>query len=208
MLVVRSKKLLIRDLKLDLALFPYDRDTLNDLRVSEKKKSNISRRVRKELKAKKRAKRAIKESRKKLLAKTVMKSISSGKKVQLVSHNERKMSDIIIEFAEPLLDQSTSIEEDKVAIKKAIHYWNIFVLPKNYQSKYEDMMQALQKASRDEASSEYLEDENDIMSFMKDRKEKLFPDNHRVILNYECIDTPDGVHLNVAYDVSDLKQQE
>lgn len=94
-----------------------------------------------------------------------------------------KMSQVLLEYAVPLTDPLP--KDDNVAFRKAIGLamicWNA-ALASRVQRK-ETLHQFVSEASKDvDLPSEEL---LDILNFMIQRKNRLFKNNKRVILNYE-----------------------
>ena len=69
--------------------------------------------MRKKFQEHKRAKEAINESRNRLLRRAKQRSIDSETELQIVPPQTKKMSEIIIVFAQPLMDAATSPVEQK-----------------------------------------------------------------------------------------------
>ena len=123
------------------------------------------------------------------LRKLRRKSHSARYKVHLLrpkgSFPLRKMSEVILDFAEPLLN---TIDDDDELFKDVISFavicWNISFLPENEQKK---MIRSLVDEM---AKSDYLlrlSVKNDIRMLLN-RKETFFADEKRMVVNYEIIE--------------------
>ncbi len=110
--------------------------------------------------------------------------------------NKEKMSEIIAEFAAPLLDAAKNFEDQKKAISMAIAMWNISLLPE------ENQLQSLKEIESIVSSSTEVDDfskeRQEIFSYLIYRKKHLFQDINRFVQDYEIFETSEGFHLNVA----------
>lgn len=119
-------------------------------------------------------------------------SLFRGKNFTLVKGTDEKMSAVLLDFAEPLLDKL----EDYPTIEKAISFaaviWNLSLLPKSEQKKgLEDILKMFD-------DPEMRKIGKDIAIMLLDRKEKCFPNNKRFIINYEFGMKNGEPWLNVA----------
>ena len=164
----------------------------------KKKKTNLSRNTKNSIRKRKRAEKKIDESKKKLLERARNKA---GNDFELVSKKTEKMSEVILDFAEPLLDFSEDSEDQRKSISIAIIAWNLSLLPEGEQkTELANVRNHIETAPMGNSLSE---DEFQIFAFMIDRKEKYFQNYKRMILDYEMVDTPQGLHLNVVSNVDD-----
>lgn len=104
------------------------------------------------------------------------------------------MSEIILEFAEPLLKRTDDPEQDRKIIPLAITAWNIALADSledfDYQSEFKKNFAHL---------GEY--DFNilaDIFKFLVQRKLEKFSDIKRLVIDYDLGDNKRGFHLNVV----------
>jgi hypothetical protein len=160
------------------------------------KKSKLPKAFIKRLKEKQRTQKAIQSSQERLLEAT---RVSLGDcKMQFLTQmgSHAKMSEIILDFAEPLLAHAPTAKAQKSAIAIAIMAWNVALLPIEKRTEYlKEMHNKLIGIETAERLSKRIDT---IVDFLLDRKERLFSDINRIIVKYECLDTPQGVHLNVA----------
>ncbi len=165
----------------------------------KKKKAKIPRSLQKKRRERERAKSAIQRSQDNLIAKAKSKSAN----VVVSPSNATKMSEVIMEFAEPYLERATTMEDQKKALTMAIAMWNLSMLPK--EKRAEEIEKLLGKLGGPEADPREDAESKKLIQFFMDRKEKLFPDIERLILNYDMVETPQGVHLNVVSTVSEKR---
>jgi hypothetical protein len=167
--------------------------------TNRKKKSKIPRRLKKKIQERKRLKKAIFDSQEKLLQRVKDESIDGGKEFLIAPPNMTKMSEIIIDYARPLLNAAKNDEEQKKALSIAIAIWNLSLYPKEMQSEYIGKITEIMTASRKD--SELSENEKEVLNFLMKRKKTLFPEIKRVILDYEYVETPKGFHINVVSNI-------
>ena len=103
------------------------------------------------------------------------------------------MSEVILDFAEPLLNHATDLNSKKVAISTAILCWNIYLMPeKKRQEEIGKVADNLFKTGMDRKIFE------DMASMLFERKRTFFPDINKVIVSYEVLESGDSLRLNVA----------
>jgi len=167
--------------------------------TKRKKKSKIPRRLKNKIQARKRLKKAIFDSQEKLLQRVKDQSIDGGKEFLIAPPNMTKMSDIIIDYARPLLNVAKNDEEQKKALSIAIAIWNLSLYPKEMQSEYIGKITEIMTASRKD--SRISENEKEVLNFLMERKKTFYPEIKRVILDYEYVETPKGFHINVVSNI-------
>ncbi|MEJ2167795.1 MAG: hypothetical protein P8X90_19910 [Desulfobacterales bacterium] len=106
------------------------------------------------------------------------------------------MSEIIIEYAAPLLNAARNAEDQKKAISIAIAIWNISLLPEKGQ--LESLKEIESIISPPTKRDGFSKERQEIFSYLINRKKHLFQDINRFIQDYEFIETPEGFHLNIA----------
>jgi len=120
---------------------------------------------------------------------------SLPQKVLINPPEHEKMSEVILEFAQPLLDISDD-EATPKAIDFAIVAWNFAIIQEQSGPQtLEEMMRKTAKPGTDEATIERYKPYFDMLF---QRKRELFPDNQRMILDYEFTESRDNFHLNVV----------
>ena len=103
-----------------------------------------------------------------------------------------KMSEILLKYAEPFIE---AIDTDKKpeyekAIQISIMLWNFAVMQEDPKS-YKEVKKMLKPLMPDAESKS-------IVKHMLDRKRLMYPNNKRLIMNYEITETQDGFNLSVA----------
>ena len=135
--------------------------------------------------------------RKKKLIQKAQQIVPEVKKI-IEGKQDNKLSEAIIDFAEPLLSRCPSPAMQKRALALAILIWNISLLPPNDAARYlADLTQEL--AGNDKQEREEIKE---ILEFMMHRKQTFFPDDRRLVTAYNITRLKDGrFHLDVAYHV-------
>ncbi len=123
-----------------------------------------------------------------------------GKDVRFVSRRGgKKMSDTLLEFAEPLIDPlvPNSEQEDKIAL--AAICWNLSLIPSEEK---DEVIGGMFSRFKKELGSEDSLLMDSILEEMLARKKELFPNDKRMIMewNIEPIGNGDEF-LSVAYEV-------
>jgi len=167
--------------------------------AKKKNKTKIPRSMRKKFQEYKRAKKAINDSQERLLLKAKQRANNPELEVLQASPKIEKMSEIIIDFAQPLLDVAENTQSQKQAITTAILGWNLALFPKEEQP---DQLNEIKKMLNPSTNSDQLANEaSEILNFLVSRKDSLYPEINRMIVDYELIDTPQGFHLNVVSNI-------
>lgn len=127
--------------------------------------------------------------------KIVESGLFGEEKVKVVRGLEEKMSDVLLDFAQPILH---GIEGDLKATERAISFaaavWNLSLPPKGLETKaLQDILGIIGGDCQDMRN----EGEN-IVRMLLDRKAKLYPRNKRYIINYEFGMRNGQPWLNVA----------
>lgn len=105
----------------------------------------------------------------------------------------RKMSEVLLEFAQPMLRDSDS-EEFHAIISLAALCWNCTFCPESEQQ--EALEEILGKINESDAEMR-LEITQNFQMFIR-RKQKFFADDKRIIEDYRIIDEENDHHLIVA----------
>lgn len=88
---------------------------------------------------------------------------------------QEKMSEIILDLAKPLLDESDEFDWKLTALDLTIIAWNLSLAPEVEQ---ERLQREFPQMFGDPETRE-------LVDFLLDRKAALYPDNQRVIVDYE-----------------------
>lgn len=91
----------------------------------------------------------------------------------------RKMSDVIVELARPLIEQATNPEQFQMAVSLASLCWNLSLAPAEERAAM--LNDALQKVVK---PGESTDDIRQVMASLVARKEALFPNDRRLITDY------------------------
>ena len=161
------------------------------------KKTKEWKRWQEKIKERQRSREAVIASQEKLLQRVKNKSANDGNKFRVEKRSsQQKMSEVIIDFAKPLLDAAQTDEEMQRAIGMAIAMWNVAILPDKEQKNF---IREFFDNTKDSSSNQELPEEYDqVVSYFIARKKAFFSDIERMILDYECVETQQGFHLNVV----------
>ena len=165
--------------------------------IRKRKKTKEWKRRQKKIKERQRSRETIIASQEKLLQRVKNISANDGNKFRVEKKSsQQKMSEVIIDFAKPLLDAAQTNKEMQRAIGMAIAMWNVAILPDKEQK---DFLREFFNNTKDSSSNQDLpEEHNQVVSYFIARKKVFFSDIKRMILDYECVETPQGFHLNVV----------
>jgi hypothetical protein len=167
--------------------------------MGKKKKAKIPRSLQRKRRERKRSKNAVQKSQDNLISKA--KARSSTRNVVVSPSEVPKMSEVIMEFAEPLMEHAKTMQDQKKVLTMAIALWNLSMLP--HEKRAEEIETLIENLGGTEADPrEDVENRNLVQLFMK-RKDELFQDIERFILDYDMVETPEGVHLNVVSSLSE-----
>ena len=124
---------------------------------------------------------------------------SNYKQKFIRDNNIEKMSDIIVDYAEPFIKalKTETRKEYEKAIMLAMTYWNCSIMKEFSKVSQKEIEKRLKPITPDlEAKS--------IMNYMLERKRQMYPDNKRIIINYELTELKEGgFHLSVASTVDE-----
>jgi hypothetical protein len=105
----------------------------------------------------------------------------------------RKMSEVLLEFAEPLLEDSDDDESFRNKIALAALSWNLTCVPSNEQeATLNNMVEKL--GGRDAFIRRGIQES---IHMLMDRKRTLFANDNRLIINYEIVEEKTGPRLLV-----------
>ena len=139
------------------------------------------------------AKRRRKAIKRKAQASTAtLRSIQADYPTEYVSAN--KLSEVILEYAEPLMNVADGSELEERAIRMSVTLWNSSLLPK--QKALETMEPALDDMAK---GDQLLKSEFHMMfELMYNRKQSLFPNDTRFIVDYTLEENDESFHLQVV----------
>jgi hypothetical protein len=104
------------------------------------------------------------------------------------------MSEVLLEFAEPLLDGSEDNEQFRAAIALAGLCWNLSLMPPDEQ--VAELHNIVKQVGEREAF--WGRGIREIVLTLVDRKKAFFPDDNRLVLNYEFVEEKTGPRFLVA----------
>ena len=122
-----------------------------------------------------------------------------GAKFVIEPNGKEKMSEVIFDFAKPLLDECRDSDTEKKAISLAILVWNVSLLPQKSRN------HAIQKMHSNLLSSDDAADLATMMYYvdmLMERKRKYFPNNKRAIIDYQFSGSGKDRRLDVASTLS------
>lgn len=114
----------------------------------------------------------------------------SETKVEVVRTPERveKMSKVILDFAQPVLAVAKSKEQYATAVSLAVVAWNLGCMAR--EGRLEELpYKILEEMGPDAVAA---------LMAMVHRKRALYPDNNRMVLDYQLSDTDEQLILNVV----------
>ncbi|MDH4319242.1 MAG: hypothetical protein OEV64_12685 [Desulfobulbaceae bacterium] len=138
----------------------------------KQKKTKEWKRRQKRIKDRERTRQAIISSQERLLDQTRKNAIQKGDPVQIDRNNPQKMSEVILDFAEPLLDTAHSIEDQRKATSMAITFWNISLLPNHKRNEF--IKYLINTVNETENSAKLSEDKEQVIRYFVNRKEAFF----------------------------------
>jgi len=108
--------------------------------------------------------------------------------------SERKLSEVVLEFAEPLINVVEGTEGEEKAIRMSVTLWNSSLLPK--QKALEVIKPALDDLANGDQTltSEF----HSMFDMMYDRKQNYFSTDNRFIVDYSLEKNSEGFYLQVA----------
>ena len=111
--------------------------------------------------------------------------------------HKEKMSEILLDFAGPWLEDAPDFEAKKSTISFAIICWNCAVAQERGAEGALDMV--LEKLRR---GKDFVKEFKSFAEPMLQRKRMLFSDNKRFIMDWRYVEENDGGHLYVASTLS------
>ncbi|WP_339133741.1 MAG: hypothetical protein WGN25_13580 [Candidatus Electrothrix sp. GW3-4] len=128
-------------------------------------------------------------------AKLIKKMRASGKKVAVNPKGIERMSEVIENFAEPLLADCRSDDDIKKAIQFAVIVWNLSMLPKDQQDKkIQELVDTLSTPSNTDQSNQAKLYINSLIT----RKKEMFPHIQRTVIDYQFSGAGSNLRLDIA----------
>lgn len=112
----------------------------------------------------------------------------------------RKMSEIILEFARPLLDEANSFEAYKKVILVAMLAWNLSLTDESEaNAKLETLCNDLVRSMDDDMVVEFRHKLTKLIQ----RKREHFPQVKRMVMDWDLVKMNNSFHLNVVSTLID-----
>jgi len=112
----------------------------------------------------------------------------------------RKMSEIILEFAQPLLTDVHSFADYKKAISIAMLAWNLGL---DGDSELTDRLDALYSGALQSMGDDMADEFLHVLSVLIQRKRDHFAEVRRLVLDWDTVKTSDTYHLSVVSTLVD-----
>ena len=110
-----------------------------------------------------------------------------------------KMSEILLDFARPLFtDVDKESDAFDTAVGIAVTVWNISQAPEEVQDALLDEL--LDRATEDDPSA--ADGLQQTLALMLERKQQLYPDNNRIVLDYKIVKRGSHTHVDVVSTVT------
>jgi len=106
-----------------------------------------------------------------------------------------KMSEILIEFVKPFLDEANSHQRREALFSVAVVSWNLAIVPENERQK---MLKMMSKKLRNKQDPEFAKDTQSLIEEFIERKLTFFADNNRFITGFELDDRSDSFYISVS----------
>jgi len=117
---------------------------------------------------------------------------------KIASHYHRKLSEVLLEFAQPLTATARTEEDFKTAVEVAILAWNLSFLPADERSAFLKKSIPSLSSGKD---APLFETERCIQMLLA-RKQTLFPDDRRFVGEHVLSGGPHDATLLVAYEIA------
>ena len=120
-------------------------------------------------------------------------------KVVVEPNGHEKMSEVILDFAEPLLDECENEATERIGIAMAILVWNLSLFPEK------DQDQELLKVCSEISGSDDAKQTAELLhhaNLLLERKKKYYANNQRCIIKYELSGSGRSRRLDIASTLS------
>jgi hypothetical protein len=122
-----------------------------------------------------------------------------------MEESDDDLSQVILEYAEPLLENTETYEDEQEAIGRSVAFWNLCMYSKE-ESK-ELMEEFLTDVVTDDDDPEYREDFINYFDEMYERKQlPEFVDDRRVVVDFIMEDCGDSFSIAVFTDDDDEEE--
>lgn len=113
----------------------------------------------------------------------------------ILKDDGNKLSDVITDFAGPLLNMSLRFSDHEKMLSLAILIWNMCIV---HQSKADKVIEDFHKNILKD-NNQAIDDADEIINYLIARKKHFYKDDKRFIVSYNVKNTKQGLHLEVAY---------
>lgn len=117
---------------------------------------------------------------------------------KIAVRHDRKLSEVLLEFAEPLTTMTHNAEDFATAIEIALLAWNLSFLPADERSTFLKESMGTQPNGRDALPFEAEQ----CIQMLLARKQALFPDDRRIVMHHQLSGGPHDGNLVVAYKLA------
>lgn len=117
---------------------------------------------------------------------------------KIASRYNRKLSDVLLELAKPLLTTARTEEDFRTDVETAILGWNLSFLPADKRATFlRDSMDSL-PGGREDLPVEAEQ----CLQMLVARKQALFPDDRRIVVDHQISGGPRDGNLVVTYEIA------
>ncbi|MDQ7001613.1 MAG: hypothetical protein Q9N02_02850 [Ghiorsea sp.] len=108
--------------------------------------------------------------------------------------SKNKLSEVILDYAEPLTNDVDGLDEESKAISMSIIFWNASLMGK--QEATESLVKFIDLIGNN--TKGFKNDFYNIFNIMRERKQKYFKSDNRFIVNYSLSENDEGLYFVVA----------
>jgi hypothetical protein len=151
---------------------------------------------------KRRQQQKIKARRKKNAGYDILRSRAKGifgNNVAFRNSNQEKMSEILLDYADPLLETTDDEDNYRSALYFAIMGWNLALMPDNKRTEMLDDL--VKKLEQDGGTSP--SETRSMLEWLINRKRKLFPNTNRFIADFQITGTGNNERLIVLSSLTE-----
>ncbi|MCI5122275.1 MAG: hypothetical protein D3908_14025 [Candidatus Electrothrix sp. AUS4] len=128
-------------------------------------------------------------------AKLIKKMRAAGKKVAVNPKGTVRMSDVIENFAEPLLTDCRSDDDIKKVIQFAVVVWNLTMFPEDEQDK---RIQEFAETLCPPGNTDQINETKIFINSLIKRKKELFPHIQRIVVDYQLSGSGSNFRLGIV----------